>query len=150
MDLVEVLTAASDEILGEATEALTRSRQRHYEQASEAERRARLEQLFDVVLRCLRERDLVPVVHRAEQIAHERFEAGYDIGEVQTAFNVLEESIWRHIVSSSESDQLVERIALGATVLGAGRDALARAYVSLAAHEHVPSLDVTALFRGTA
>jgi hypothetical protein len=35
------------------------------------------------------------------------------------------------------------------TVLGAGKDALARTYVSLAGHRHVTSLDLSALFRGT-
>ena len=34
------------------------------------------------------------------------------------------------------------------TVLGAGRDALARAYVSRASQQHVTSLDLGALFRG--
>jgi hypothetical protein len=35
------------------------------------------------------------------------------------------------------------------TVLGVGKDALARTYVSLASHEHVSSLDLRALFEGT-
>jgi hypothetical protein len=34
-------------------------------------------------------------------------------------------------------------------VVGAGKDALAREYVSMASHRHVPSLDLSALFRGT-
>ena len=149
MDLVGVFDSKRVEILAQASAALGRSHQRHYEEAGEAERAARLERLFDVVLVCLRDRTLTPVSDRAAEIAHERFDAGFDIGEVQTAFNVLEEAMWREVVSSVDRAELVDAVALLTTVLGAGKDVLARTYVSLAAHEHVPSLDVTALFRGT-
>jgi len=46
-------------------------------------------------------------------------------------------------------DELAESLGLLTTVLGVGKDALARTYVSLASHEHVPSLDLRALFEGT-
>jgi len=36
------------------------------------------------------------------------------------------------------------------TILGSGKDALARTWVSLATSQHVPSLDLTALFEGAA
>ena len=71
------------------------------------------------------------------------------IGEVQTAFNVLEESMWRHVVAEVPTDELVESLGLLSTVLGVGKDVLARTYVSLASHEHVTSLDLRALFEGT-
>ena len=35
------------------------------------------------------------------------------------------------------------------TILGSGKDALARKYVSLAAGAHAPSLDLRSLFAGT-
>jgi hypothetical protein len=42
-----------------------------------------------------------------------------------------------------------ESLGLLTTVLGAGKDALARSYVSLASRQHVPSLDLRALLEGT-
>jgi hypothetical protein len=42
---------------------------------------------------------------------------------------------------------LAEAAGLLTTVLGAGKDALARTYVSLASEQHVPSLDLGALFQ---
>ncbi len=79
----------------------------------------------------------------------DRFGAGFGIGEVQTAFNVLEESMWHHVVAGVPNDDMAESLGLLTTVLGVGKDALARAYVSLASHEHVSSLDLRALFQGT-
>jgi hypothetical protein len=48
------------------------------------------------------------------------------------------------------TDDLLEAAGLVGTILGAGKDALARAWVSLATSQHVPSLDLTALFDGAA
>jgi hypothetical protein len=68
---------------------------------------------------------------------------------VQTAFNVLEEAMWRKIVAVTPPEHLAEAIGLLTTVLGAGKDALARTYVALATNQHVASLDLGALFQGT-
>jgi hypothetical protein len=109
----------------------------------------RLESLFDTVVDCIRSRKLVQVIQYAEQTGRERFASGFGIEEVQTAFNILEESMWRHVVEGVPAGELVESLGLLSTVLGVGKDALARTYVSLASHEHVPSLDLRALFQGT-
>ena len=42
----------------------------------------------------------------------------------------------------------LEAIGLLTTVLGFGKDAVARKYLSLACKRHVPSLDLSALFAG--
>ena len=56
--------------------------------------------------------------------------------------------MWRRVVAAEPPDALAECIGLLSTVLGAGKDALARTYVSLASHRRVPSLDLSALFEG--
>jgi hypothetical protein len=58
--------------------------------------------------------------------------------------------MWRRVVAEVPAADLAEATGLLTTVLGFGKDALARSYVSLASRRHVPSLDLTALFRGTA
>ena len=82
----------------------------------------------------------------ASRIATERFEEGFDIGEVQAAFNALEQSIWRRVVAETPPEDLAEATGLVGTVLGYGKDVLARTYVSLASQRHVRSLDLSALF----
>jgi hypothetical protein len=149
MEFIAVLSDARTEIIDEAVHAVERSHLGHYESVGPAEVRRRLEALFDIVLDCLSSRRLDLIIRYAEQLAHDRFGAGFGIGEVQTAFNVLEESMWHHVVAGVPKDDMAESLGLLTTVLGVGKDALARAYVSLASHEHVSSLDLRALFQGT-
>ena len=52
------------------------------------------------------------------------------------------------LVTSSIAHRDLVPMIERATQLGAGRDALARAYVSRASRQHVTSLDLGALFRG--
>ncbi len=147
-DLTALLEHDAVAIVDEAAGALERSHLPHYEEAGAAERRRRLEGLFDVVRASLRDRDLIPMHVYAEHVAEERFAAGVGIAEVQTAFNVLEEVLWRRVVAAAAPDELADAIGLVSTVLGTGKDSLARTYVALASKGRVPSLDLTALFRG--
>jgi len=147
MDLLTVL-APADEIVEEASTALERAHLKHYAMLDADERRARLGRLLELLTTSVRSRDLIPMVDHAKQIATERFHAGYDISEVQCAFNVLEETIWIRLVNTLPSGQMAEAAGLLSTVLGAGKDSLARTYVSLASKQHVPTLDLSALFRG--
>lgn len=84
-----------------------------------------------------------------EDIAQRRFEAGFGISEVQVAFNTLEEAMWKRVVAAAQPEDLAESIGLLSTVLGFGKDALARRYLSLASRRHVPTLDLSAMFAGT-
>jgi hypothetical protein len=148
VDVVEVLTQEADAIVDSASLALERSNLRHYAEAGPDAARERLQQLLALVLESVTTRDLVPMIDHSTRIARERFEAGFDIHEVQTAFNVLEEAIWGRVIDAIAPRDLAEALGLVGTVLGAGRDALACTYVSLASKQHVPSLDLSALFRG--
>jgi hypothetical protein len=120
----------------------------HYESASSDEIRARLEALFDRLVDAAATRDLGDVVGYAKRLARERFGAGYDLSEVQTAINTLEQVVWGRVFSELQSGELAEALGIVTTTLGAAKDALAREYVSLATHAHAPSLDLRALFAG--
>ena len=147
-DVLEVLTQQGDAIVESAATALERSGLRHYADAGTDAARERLGQLYALVVESVSTRDLVAMIDHSTKVAHERFDAGFDISEVQTAFNVLEEAIWAKVIEAVAPRDLAEALGLVGTVLGAGRDALACTYVSLATHQHVPSLDLSALFRG--
>jgi hypothetical protein len=88
------------------------------------------------------------MVAHADSIARERFNAGYDLWEVQTAFNVLEEAIWLRLMKELPPAELPEALGLVSTILGIGKDTLARRYVSLAAKTKVTSLNLQSLFTG--
>ncbi|MGZ4415838.1 MAG: hypothetical protein ACXVRZ_15900 [Gaiellaceae bacterium] len=148
-ETIDFLTRERQTILGAAETTLTQTHLQHYDEAGEREIKRRLEGLLDRLFESLARQDLSPVVTHAQRIAEERFTSGCDLSEVQTAFNALEAAIWTRVFSALEPDQFAQTLGLVSTILGAGKDALARKYVSLATDTHAPSLDLRALFAGT-
>lgn len=150
MDLHDLLHAHAADIIGDAEEAMKRARLRSYEKAGAESTHQRLKALFVLTARAAKEKNLGPMIAHADAIARERFEAGYDLWEVQTAFNVLEEAIWVRILKQLPPEEFAQALGLVSTVLGVGKDTLARRYVSLATKSRVPSLNLQSLFTGSA
>ena len=148
MSLITLLENEGEQIVAEAGDALGRSDLAHYKEAGQAVGRERLAELFRLTTAAISDRNLAPIMDYMTQVADDRFHAGYAIREVQIAINVLEEAIWNHIVRNTPPAELAEALGLVGTVLGAAKDALARAYVSLAGKSKAPSLDLSALFEG--
>jgi hypothetical protein len=148
METAEFLTQQREAIVDAAETALSRTPAPHYGSAGAEEVRKRLEALFDRLLEALARRDVGPMLVYTQQVAEERFNAGYDLSEVQSAFNALEEATWTRVFSELDAAQFAETLGLVSTILGAAKDALAREYVSLATNAHAPSLDLRALFAG--
>jgi hypothetical protein len=146
MDLVMLLAEKQATVVQETSEIVERSRLTHYAAAGTDEAHQRLDRLYSLMLQSLESRNLVPIIDHMTQVAAERFEAGYDLREVQTAINVLEEAVWKVVVESVPPEQLAQSLGLVGTVLGAAKDSLARAYVSLATKTKSPSLDLSAVF----
>ena len=146
--LPELLAESTDAVIADAQRILESCHLRHYERQVPADNRARLRALFSLAMQCLRRRQLAPIQAYARTVAHERFRAGYDIGEVQTAMNALEEAVWKLILRRSERLDLAHCLGSITTVLGAAKDVLARAYVSLARGTDAPMLNLRAVFDG--
>jgi hypothetical protein len=149
MDINQLLHDQSNDILSDAETAIARARLAHYEKSGTEHTHQRLKALYTLTARAVKEKNLGPMVAHAESIARERFETGFDLSEVQTAFNVLEEAIWVRVMKNISPNELAESLGLISTVLGAGKDTLARTYVSLASKTKAPSLNLQSLFSGT-
>lgn len=149
MELIRLLDERELVVLAEAIEAMKRAHLRHYEEAGTEAIHSRLRALYEAMRESVRTRHLGPIETHAETVARDRHRMGFGIGEVQTAFNVLEEATWHRIVAEVEPAGLAEALALVATALGAGKDRLAQTWVALATSTQAPALDVAALFRGT-
>ena len=149
MNLHDLLTNQADDILKDAGDAIQRAHLHSYEKAGGENTHHRLKALFTLTVRAAAERNLGPMIAHAEGIARERFESGFDLWEVQTAFNVLEEAIWVRILKELPPEGYAEALGLISTVLGVGKDTLARRYVSLASRSRAPSLNMQSLFTGT-
>ncbi len=148
MTLYQLLHEQTNDILSDAEAAISHARLTHYEKSGQHTHQ-RLKALFTLTARAVQERNLGPMVAHAETIGRERFEAGFDLSEVQTAFNVLEETIWMRILKALPPNELAEALGLISTVLGAGKDTLARTYVTLASKTKAPSLNLQSMFAGT-
>lgn len=149
MNLHPFLREGRQEILAEAVESVRRARLESYEAAGPARIRQRLDDLLGLVIDAVRDRSLAPIAAHANAVATERFEAGVGLAEVQTAFNVLEEVLWLRILKQFPPAEQGEALGLVGTVLGTGKDILARKYVSMATQTRTPSLNMQALFSGT-
>jgi len=149
MELKTLLDQKGGEIVLDAMEAVRRSHLTHYDAEGSDETRRRLESLYVLVVECAGTRRIRPMLRHAEKVAAERFAAGYGLFEVQTAFNVLEEAIWRRVLEELPPEDLARALGTISTILGMGKDALARSYVSLASRREAPSLDLRAVFKGT-
>jgi hypothetical protein len=135
--------------IASAEETIRRAHLRNYEKEGAEHVHQRLKALYVLTVRAVKERNLGPMVAHADTIARERFNAGYDLWEVQTAFNVLEEVIWSTIMKELPPVEYAEALGLVSTILGTGKDTLARRYVTLASKSKAPSLNLRSLFTGT-
>ena len=143
MTVHELLHAHTAEIVAEAEEAVKRAHLHKYEESGPEHTHQRLKALFVLTARAAKERNLGPMIAHAENIAHERFEAGFDLWEV------LEEAIWVRILRELPPTEYAEALGLVSTILGVGKDTLARRYVSLATKTKSRSLNMQSLFTGT-
>jgi len=149
MSVDAVLSGSADEIVDEAYEQLHPSIHPNYHTLGETLTRTYLSDLFQQVVNGLRQREAVHLVQHAEDIAEERFLAGFDLGEVQAAFNALEQAMWSRVLKMEHNDDLLVSVGMLSSLLGAAKDALARVYVNLASHRHAPHVNVAALYGGT-
>lgn len=148
-ELSVVLDRERSSITNLAFESIRHSRTR-YSAAGRDETRRRLDALYDEVCAAVSSRDLGSIIQFARNLAAERFRSGYDLSEVQMAFNALEEAAWSTLCARLNPDYHALSLGLLSTVLGAAKDALSSEYVSLASRTHVTSLDMRALFSGDA
>lgn len=149
MTLIQLLETRAESLVSEATSALSRAHLKHYEEVGLDESKNRIETLYKLTLQSIKTRDLSDLLSHVEKISGERFSSGFDLHEVQMAFNVLEEVIWMHILKDLDPSEYAESLGLVSTALGEGKDVLATTYVSLASKRHVPTLDLSQLFTGT-
>jgi methylmalonyl-CoA decarboxylase len=131
VDVSAVLAEAEDRVVEEAVAALAEGDQPDQHRHSAEERRRDARQLFRLVLRCVREGSAESIIAPSGRIAAHCFAAGTDLAEVQGEFNALAEALWRRADSSLAGEQRVQTIRLVNDIVGAGKDALARTYVTL-------------------
>jgi hypothetical protein len=143
----EYLDSCRDAVV-EAAEAELTVRSPRYAGAPAAVLHERLTVLYSRLVESLEQCTLVPLLDHASAVAAERFHGGYDLSEVQKAYNALEEAIWSRVLAEGTPEHYAVVLPWVSAAIGAAKDELARRYVLLAAGAHAPAVDVAALFRG--
>lgn len=141
MELNELLSKCSDTILNESLELMSRANLKHYEYGGADLTRKKISKLIELTKQSVDEKNLIPMINYIEKMAKQRFLSGFELQEVQTAFNVLEECIWKQILKVVPASGQGNALALISSVLGSGKDTLARTYVSLASEKQIEMID---------
>jgi hypothetical protein len=147
MLLVKFLKSDSVEIINEALSEMDRSRLKHYSESDKDTNAERLKSLYNILIECVDSKSLVEICKYCEELAEKRFNSGFDLYEVQSTINVLEEVIWKKIIKYLPPSEYESALGMITTVLGAGKDSLACRYVSLASQCKKPTLDLSELFK---
>jgi hypothetical protein len=127
------LLAAHQDLIDDAVDALPRLQLPHYERLGTEAFRDQVRVLYGLILVCLDQDTLEPINRHGEVIAGERLGSGFDLGEVQTAFNLLEDAVWRLAISHLPAEHHGEARSRIGRVLAAGKDGLARGWVATTA-----------------
>lgn len=148
MNLVECLNQNQNEIIRTAFDSLLRSNLKHYSSSNANENWLRIEKLFDLTLNSIKDKNLIDMIEYSETVAAERYKMGFDLHEVHTAYNVLEEALWKEILNNIDSKDIGNALGLVSTILGTGKETLALTYISLTGKTKTKSLDLSELFKG--
>jgi hypothetical protein len=148
MDLEQLLEGRAIAVIDRALQSMERARLPHYRALGAEETRALVASLYETTRSTITTRQATPMLAHADRIAEERHAGGFDLFEVQIAFNALEESIWKEALDALDPESQAEALGLISTALGIGKDALARGYLARATRTRTPSLDLKALFQG--
>lgn len=147
MKIEDLLRDDGPAILDEAAPSVARIE--HYRRDGAEATRRRVEALYRHVVRAVDARDLDALLAHAGRIARERFEAGFDVSEVQAAFATLEEAISRRALARLPHDELAWGLGLVGTALAHARGELWRTYAQLAPQARGRGVDLTPLFHRT-
>jgi len=149
MTLIQLLENHKSEIISSASASLTRASLKSYRKSGITENEKRIQKLYDIVLESIKKNTLLKIIQYAKEIATQRITTGYEIYELHTAFNVLEEVIWQNIRQKLPQMDCVEALRLVSTTLGAGKGSLANTYVAFASKMKTPVINHSVLFEGT-
>ncbi|MFA7360613.1 MAG: hypothetical protein WC139_06210 [Candidatus Kapaibacterium sp.] len=149
MDIISLLEKNKDKVIEESCRQINEVKLKGYTKVGSSITKQKLTSLYKKVIECANKKELIPMLNYTEKIAKERFASGYDLHEVQTAINALEENIWQIIFKNIKPDKLAESLGLVSSILGAGKDNLARNYVALATQTKASTINLQSLLSGS-
>jgi len=145
MELDSLLGQEAMHIVDASMHALKNADMAHYKASATEENRERFLTLIRLLVEAIRDKTLLPMKEYGKLVAKQRHEKGFSLLEVFTAFNVLEESIWKRLIEKVEPELHAKYLGLVSTILSRGKETLALTYVDLAVEDPNPIRDYQAL-----
>lgn len=149
MDIITLLEKNMDLVVEKSCTQICEVKLKGYTKVGSTMTKLKLTNLYKKIIECAKKKELIPMLQYTEKIAKERFASGYDLHEVQTAINSIEENIWQLIFKNIKANKLAESLGLVSSILGAGKDNLARNYVALATKTKVSTINLQSLLSGS-
>jgi hypothetical protein len=149
IDVATFLEDRAETILDAARQAVQRRALGRYEADGIELTTDRLRILFDLAVRCARRQDTQPVQDYAAQIGFARQRAGYELAQVQSVINVLEEQMWKAVIDGVPPEHLGYALGVVSTILGVAKSRMAVAFLDATGSKPTRSLRLDYLFGGT-
>jgi len=143
--MLEMLRSEEGAIIDEALPAV--GWLEHYGRDGRDRTRDRLVALYRLVEEAVRTRELDGLLAHARGVAADRYAAGYDHGEVRSAFSALEQAIWHRAFTWLPPAEWTWGLGLVGTALEHAKEALSQAFDS-ARGARPAFVDMTPVFRG--
>ena len=131
MTLLELCYNKPDLILLDSTDSLVRAQLQHYKHLTPEKLRQRLLKLFQALVKSLEANSCEEMSKFMLKVSDERYGSGYELHEVQTAVNIMEECIWQKITEFVDKDQQIYAMKQVTCILGKAKEALAGEYAML-------------------
>jgi hypothetical protein len=82
-----------------------------------------------VARECAEQDNYGPIEKYIAEIAPNRFESGFELYEVQTAINILEECFWKNIVEKVDEGEKMHALVKTHEILCAAKNSLAKSFM---------------------
>lgn len=142
MNTADFLESRTDVIVKTADNTIARRHLQHYEDSTPGVVTSRVATLLSLAIKSLRERRLDAMERYMANVADERHNDGFELREVQSAINAIEEAIWKLVMQERNPAVQVEDLGLVGMVFGAAKDALAQKYASYAGARVALTMDI--------
>ena len=142
MSLIDLFEYHQDIILLEVTENMERVQLKHYEADSENKLRQKMARTYYVFKEAITKESFDPLKKYLERVGEERYASGYELYELQTALDILEECIWKQIDEKLPKNEQLDAFITITKYMSNAKLTLAKVYVfhtkeaSEPAHNH--------------
>ncbi len=132
-ELIRTLEHNKDDLIESICNQLQKLNQSHYEMIDFESHHDREEAFLNAFLDSIQSNSPKHFYEYMEKLAQQRSDQGYSLREVQEAVNIVEQSIWDHLVSEKPAHfDLIEMLKITVYFFGQAKDHLAQVYLQRA------------------